>query len=111
MQKKVVKIDLAIYQDIQGIAKRINYKSDIVGGISRLRSLANDDLKYWQSLKSDAEVVKSDFVKKAQEIGVDVRGTENLQVIDKVISESEKYEMKMKNLQRAVNDLLSMLSQ
>jgi hypothetical protein len=110
MQKTAIRTNLALYQDIENIQKKLNMNSQILGILNKLQDAAKQDKKYWSQLGEDAKNVKNEFVKKANEIGANVEGSENMQIINNVIDRSNKNEQKMDIISQTINSLFSELS-
>jgi hypothetical protein len=107
MQKKGFQVNLAIYQDIEKIRKSLNFKSSVGKLLAQIENEAKKDLAQYKQIKNNAKSVLSEFMKKADEIGVEAKNTQNYNLLQDAINDAEFYE---KKLQKFIGDIGSAIS-
>jgi hypothetical protein len=107
MYKKGIKINLEIYKEIEKVRKSLNFKSNVGKLLAQIENEAKKDLSQYKEIKNKAESVLSDFVKKANEIGVEVKNTQNYNLLQSAIDDANFYE---KKLQKFIGDIGSAIS-
>lgn len=92
MQKKVIKVDLELYKEIDKVIKKFNYNPKSYNLAVKLEKEIDKEVNLYEAVEKQAEKVKNDFVQKAKSLGVEYQGTQNYDNLEEVIRFCQRYQ-------------------